>query len=142
MIRLDGRETSAKVKDELRDKVAQLKSEGKKVPHLAAILVGNDGGSITYVNAKVKACEYVGFDSTLIQYDDISEADLLKKVQELNEDDNIDGFIVQLPLPDHIDERKVTLAIDPSKDVDGFHPENIGRMSLGLRQLQMVLLSY
>ncbi|MAY83727.1 MAG: bifunctional 5,10-methylene-tetrahydrofolate dehydrogenase/5,10-methylene-tetrahydrofolate cyclohydrolase [Flavobacteriales bacterium] len=130
---LDGRKTSASIKDELKAKVAELKKEGKKVPHLAAVLVGEDGGSITYVNAKVKACDYVGYDSTLIRFpDSISEEELLSKVDELNNDKSIDGFIVQLPLPKHIDERKVTLAIDPAKDVDGFHPENIGRMSLGL----------
>ena len=130
---LDGRKTSASIKDELKAKVAELKKEGKKVPHLAAVLVGEDGGSITYVNAKVKACDYVGYDSTLLRFPDtISEEELLAKVDELNRDSDIDGFIVQLPLPNHIDERKVTLAIDPAKDVDGFHPENIGRMSLGL----------
>lgn len=130
---LDGRKTSSAIKDELKEKVSLLQSKGEKVPHLAAVLVGEDGGSITYVNAKVKACEYVGYDSTLIKYDStVSEAELLKKVEELNQDEAIDGFIVQLPLPKHIDDRKVTLAIDPSKDVDGFHPENIGRMSLGL----------
>lgn len=130
---LDGKKTANLIKEELKEKVLQLKGAGAKVPHLAAILVGNDGGSITYVNAKVKACEYIGFDSTLIKYEDtISEEELLKKVEELNNDDQIDGFIVQLPLPKHIDERKVTLAISPKKDVDGFHPENIGRMTLGL----------
>lgn len=130
---LNGRKTSAQIKDELRSKVDKLKAEGEKTPHLAAVLVGEDGGSITYVNAKVKACNYVGYESTLIEYSsDVSEAELLAKVEELNQDPSIDGFIVQLPLPDHIDERKVTLAIDPAKDVDGFHPENIGRMSLGL----------
>lgn len=133
MQKLDGRITSAQIKDEIKLKVSSLRSHDKKVPHLAAILVGEDGGSITYVNAKVKACDYVGFDSSLFRYDDsISEDELLKKVQELNEDPDIDGFIVQLPLPKHIDEKKITLAIDPMKDVDGFHPENIGRMSLGL----------
>ncbi len=133
MQKLDGRKTSAEIKDEIREEVNSLRSSGKRVPHLAAILVGEDGGSITYVNAKVKACDYVGFDSTLIKFnDEISEEELLSKVHELNEDPSIDGFIVQLPLPKHIDEKKVTLAINPSKDVDGFHPENIGRMSLGL----------
>ena len=130
---LDGRKTSSEIKDEIKEKVSSLKASGGRAPHLAAILVGNDGGSITYVNAKVKACDYVGFDSTLIKYDEsISEEELMEKVQELNNDDRIDGFIVQLPLPKHIDEKKVTLAIHPAKDVDGFHPENIGRMSLGL----------
>jgi len=130
---LDGRKTSASIKDELKTKVEELKAAGKKLPHLAAILVGEDGGSITYVNAKVKACDYIGYQSTLIRFPDtISETELLNKVEELNRDESIDGFIVQLPLPKHIDEKKVTLAIDPAKDVDGFHPENIGRMSLGL----------
>jgi methylenetetrahydrofolate dehydrogenase (NADP+)/methenyltetrahydrofolate cyclohydrolase len=130
---LDGRKTSASIKDELKAKVAELNQEGEKVPHLAAVLVGEDGGSITYVNAKVKACDYVGYDSSLIKFpEDVSEAELLAKVEELNQDPAIDGFIVQLPLPKHIDEKKVTLTIDPAKDVDGFHPENIGRMSLGL----------
>ena len=106
---------------------------GKKVPHLAAVLVGNDGGSLTYVNAKVKACEQIGFESSLIQYEDsVSEEELLAKVNELNDDPAIDGFIVQLPLPKHIDELKVTQAIDPLKDVDGFHPENLGKMVLNL----------
>lgn len=130
---LDGRKTSASIKDELKAKVAELNKQGEKVPHLAAVLVGEDGGSITYVNAKVKACDYVGYTSSLIKFsEDVSEAELLAKVEELNQDKAIDGFIVQLPLPKHIDEKKVTLAIDPAKDVDGFHPENIGRMSLGL----------
>lgn len=130
---LDGKATAASIKEELKAKVQLLKEKGEKVPHLAAILVGDDGGSITYVNAKVKACDYIGFDSTLIKYDaSVSEEVLLAKIEELNQDDSIDGFIVQLPLPKHIDERKVTLAISPQKDVDGFHPENIGRMTLGL----------
>jgi len=130
---LDGRKTSKTIKNELKQKVEELKKKGDKIPHLAAVLVGSDGGSITYVNAKVKACNYVGFESTLIQFpEDVSETELLNKVETLNRDAAIDGFIVQLPLPKHIDEKKVTLAIDPSKDVDGFHPENVGRMSLGL----------
>ena len=133
MILLDGKKTAQEIKDQLKNQVDQLKKDGEKKPHLAAILVGNDGGSITYVNAKVKACEYIGINSTLIKFDDdIPESELLKKVEELNRNDAIDGFIVQLPLPKHIDERKVTLAISPSKDVDGFHPENVGRMTLGL----------
>lgn len=133
MILLDGKKTAQKIKDQLKKQVDQLKKNGEKKPHLAAILVGNDGGSITYVNAKVKACEYIGINSTLIKFnDDIPESELLKKVEELNRNDAIDGFIVQLPLPKHIDERKVTLAISPAKDVDGFHPENVGRMTLGL----------
>lgn len=130
---LDGAETSRVIKENITREVEQMLSEGKKAPHLAAVLVGEDGGSITYVNAKVKACEKVGFQSSLIRYpESVSEAELLKKVEELNTDDSIDGFIVQLPLPKHIDEKKVTLAISPSKDVDGFHPENLGRMALGL----------
>jgi methylenetetrahydrofolate dehydrogenase (NADP+)/methenyltetrahydrofolate cyclohydrolase len=133
MILLDGKKTSNDIKDEITIKVAELKKQGKKTPHLAAIIVGANGASITYVNAKVKACEKVGFDSSLIELpDDVSEADLLAKIDELNNDDNIDGFIVQLPLPKHIDEHKVTLAVSPAKDVDGFHPENLGRMVLDL----------
>ncbi len=130
---LDGKATAAAIREELKQAVDQRKKEGKKIPHLVAILVGNDGGSLTYVNAKVKACEEIGFESTLIHYDeDISEQELLNKILELNEDDNIDGFIVQLPLPKHIDELKITLAINPLKDVDGFHPENLGKMMLNL----------
>jgi len=130
---LDGRATSTKIKQELAEEVAKIKTNGEKIPHLAAILVGADGASETYVNAKVKACELVGFKSTLLRFDsDISEADLLAEIEKLNNDSDIDGFIVQLPLPDHIDETKVTLAVDPAKDVDGFHPENVGRMSIGL----------
>lgn len=130
---LDGKKTSEDIKQEIAQKVKDLQAQGKKTPHLAAIIVGNDGASRTYVNSKVKTCEKVGFNSTLIELPtDISEADLLAKVNELNNDDDIDGFIVQLPLPAHIDEHKVTLAVKPSKDVDGFHPENLGRMMLGL----------
>jgi methylenetetrahydrofolate dehydrogenase (NADP+)/methenyltetrahydrofolate cyclohydrolase len=133
MILLDGKKTSNDIKDEITIKVAELKQQGKKTPHLAAIIVGNDGASRTYVNAKVKSCEKVGFNSTLVELPDtISEADLLAKVEELNNNDDIDGFIVQLPLPKHIDEHKVTLAVSPGKDVDGFHPESLGRMMLGL----------
>ncbi len=133
MILLDGKKTSNDIKDEITIKVAELKAQGKKTPHLAAIIVGNNGASVTYVNAKVKACEKVGFESTLVQLsEDISEDDLLAKIEKLNNDDAIDGFIVQLPLPKHIDEHKVTLAVSPAKDVDGFHPENLGRMVLSL----------
>ncbi len=133
MILLDGKKTSNDIKDEITIKVAELNAQGKKTPHLAAIIVGNNGASVTYVNAKVKACEKVGFESTLVQLsEDISEDDLLAKIEELNNDDEIDGFIVQLPLPKHIDEHKVTLAVSPAKDVDGFHPENLGRMVLNL----------
>ena len=107
--------------------------EGKKQPHLAAVLVGHDGGSETYVAYKIKDCEAVGFKSSLIRYeDDVTEAELLAKIKELNEDDDLDGFIVQLPLPKHISEQKVIEAIDPKKDVDGFHPVNVGRMVIGL----------
>ena len=130
---LDGKVTAAQIRLELSEVVKERKLQGKKIPHLAAILVGNDGGSVTYVNAKVKACEEIGFESTLIRYDDsVPEDILLAKVQALNEDKSIDGFIVQLPLPAHIDEQKVTLAIDPKKDVDGFHPMNLGNMLLDI----------
>jgi len=130
---LDGKATEQEIREELRLAVEERKANGKKVPHLAAVLVGNDGGSLTYVNAKVKACEQIGFESSLIQYEDsVSEEELLTKVNELNDDPKIDGFIVQLPLPKHIDELKVTQAIDPLKDVDGFHPENLGKMVLNL----------
>lgn len=130
---LDGKVTAEAIRAELRKAVEERKANGKKIPHLAAVLVGSDGGSLTYVNAKVKACDEIGFKSTLIQYEsDISEEALLHKVNELNNDPEIDGFIVQLPLPDHIDELKVTEAIDPKKDVDGFHPMNLGNMVLSL----------
>lgn len=129
---LDGKATAEQIRLELKSAVEKRRANGQKIPHLAAILVGNDGGSLTYVNAKVKACEQIGFDSSLIRYEDISESALLEKVHELNNDDSIDGFIVQLPLPDHIDELKITMAIDPLKDVDGFHPENLGKMVLNL----------
>jgi methylenetetrahydrofolate dehydrogenase (NADP+)/methenyltetrahydrofolate cyclohydrolase len=130
---LDGKKTSEAIKIEIAEKVKILKSQGKSAPHLAAIIVGDNGASLTYVNAKVKACQKVGFESSLIQLpESISEEELLHKIAELNRDNSIDGFIVQLPLPDHIDEHKVTLAIDPKKDVDGFHPENLGRMMLNL----------
>lgn len=130
---LDGKATSEQIKKELSQAVQDRKKNGKKIPHLAAILVGNDGGSLTYVNAKVKACELIGFESTLIKYDEsVSEEVLLDKVKALNDDKSVDGFIVQLPLPKHIDELKVTQAIDPKKDVDGFHPVNLGNMMLNL----------
>ncbi|MGV6862216.1 MAG: bifunctional 5,10-methylenetetrahydrofolate dehydrogenase/5,10-methenyltetrahydrofolate cyclohydrolase [Putridiphycobacter sp.] len=133
MVLLDGKKTAQEIKDELKIKVDQLKKNGKKVPHLAAVLVGNNGASVTYVNAKVKACKYVGFESTLVNLsEDITETELLNKINELNQDENIDGYIVQLPLPKHIDELKVTKAISPQKDVDGFHPENLGKMVLNL----------
>ena len=130
---LDGKKTSLTIQQELAQKVEEKVSKGLKRPHLAAILVGDDGPSQTYVNAKVKACDRIGFKSTLINLDsNISEEKLLNKIHDLNTDNDVDGFIVQLPLPDHIDESKVTLAIDPKKDVDGFHPMNVGNMTLGL----------
>lgn len=130
---LDGRTTAEEIRKELSEAVQERKRNGKKIPHLAAILVGNDGGSLTYVGAKVKACDQIGFESTLIRYDEtVPEDILLAKVHSLNEDKSIDGFIVQLPLPAHIDEMKITLAIDPKKDVDGFHPENLGKMILNV----------
>ena len=133
MILLDGKTTSENIRKELGEAIQLRKSKGMKIPHLVAILVGNDGGSKTYVEAKVKACEQIGFESSLIRYDEtISEKELLDKVHSLNIDDDIDGFIVQLPLPKHIDEMKVTEAIDPKKDVDGFHPMNLGNMVLNL----------
>lgn len=133
MIVLDGKKTAQDIQLEIAEKVERLKADGKKTPHLAAILVGGDGASLTYVNAKVKACERVGFESTLVHMDAATSEDaLLNKIHELNNDDAIDGFIVQLPLPKHIDQTKVTLAVSPGKDVDGFHPENIGKMCLNL----------
>ncbi len=130
---LDGKKAAQAIKDELRIDVAQLAAEGKKIPHLAAILIGNNGASETYVSAKVKACEEVGFKSTLIRFEDsLAELKLLDKIQVLNNDPDIDGILVQLPLPDHIADEKVINAIDPDKDVDGFHPVNVGRMVQGL----------
>lgn len=130
---LDGKQTSEQIRQEIASQVATIKAQGGKAPHLVAVLVGKDGASETYVTNKVKDCEEVGFESTVIRLSDaISEAELLAMVEELNKDDQVDGFIVQLPLPDHIDEHKVTLAIDSSKDVDGFCPENLGKMCLGL----------
>lgn len=133
MTLLDGKKTSEAIQQEIAAEVAALKAGGARAPHLAAILIGNDGGSVTYVNNKVLACERVGFESSLFHYEDtITEAELLNKIDELNQDDAIDGFIVQLPLPKHIDPEKVLEAIDPKKDVDGFHPINVGRMVAGL----------
>ncbi len=130
---IDGKKVSSEIKDEIAQEVDKIKSSGERAPHLAAILVGHDGGSETYVAHKVKACEQVGFDSTLVRYEDnVTEKELLAKVEELNNDDTIDGFIVQLPLPKHISEQKVIESISPFKDVDGFHPVNVGRMSIGL----------
>ena len=133
MIRLDGKQTSNEIKEEIKVTVSEMKARGERVPHLAAVLVGNDGASLTYVGSKVRSCEYVGFDSTLIRLEaDISETDLLQQIDDLNQDDTLDGYIVQLPLPKNIDEEKILLAIDPKKDVDGFHPANFGRMALEL----------
>lgn len=130
---IDGKKVSDEIKDEIAGIVAKRISMGLKKPHLAAILVGNDGASKTYVGAKVKSCKLVGFDSTLIELpDSISESELLQTIDSLNNDERIDGFIVQLPLPEHIDGQKVTMAINPSKDVDGFHPESLGKMMLNL----------
>ena len=133
MILLDGKKTANDIKEEIAIEVNQLKASGGKTPHLAAILVGNDGASETYIKAKVKACEKVGFRSTLIRLNNnVSEEKLLKEIQKVNNNLDIDGLIVQLPLPDQINAMKITEAILPSKDVDGFHPENIGRMVLNL----------
>ena len=130
---IDGKAISAQIRKEIAEEVAQIKSRGGKTPHLAAVLVGHDGGSETYVANKVKMCEEVGFKSTLIRYEnDITEAELLACVDRLNNDADIDGFIVQLPLPKHISEDKITEAIDYRKDVDGFHPVNVGRLVIGL----------
>ena len=130
---LDGKKTSEALKQEIAEEVKQLKAEGKKVPHLAAVLVGDDGASLTYVGSKVKSCEQVGFESTLVKLPaNISEEALLQEIEKLNANPEIDGYIVQLPLPKHIDEQKILLAIDPTKDVDGFHPANFGRMALDM----------
>ncbi len=130
---IDGKLTSKEVRKEIAAEVEAIKAGGGKIPHLAAILVGHDGGSESYVSGKMKACEEVGFKSSLIRYEeDVTEAELLAKVKELNNDPDIDGFIVQLPLPKHIDEDKVNETIDPRKDVDGFHPVNVGRMTIGM----------
>lgn len=130
---LNGNQTAKAIKNEIAEEVAARKSKGLKVPHLVAVLVGNDGGSEAYVSYKVKDCAEVGFESSLIRREaDVSESELLSLVAELNADEHVDGFIVQLPLPKHIDEQKVLLAIDPAKDVDGFHPTNVGRMVVGL----------
>src|SRR6056297_43684 len=133
MERIDGKKISSQIKEEIAQEIEQIKSQGGKIPHLVAVLVGNDPASETYVSHKEKACNKVGMESQVLRLDEtISEADLLKKVDELNNDDKVDGFIVQLPLPDHIDEQKVIESIDPKKDVDGFHPINMGRMVIGL----------
>ena len=133
MVILDGKETSDQIKLEIRDEVNKMKLKGERVPHLAAVIVGNDGASLTYVGSKVRSCDYVGFKSSLIQFNnDISEKKLLDEIKKLNHNPILDGYIVQLPLPKHINEQKILLAIDPKKDVDGFHPENFGRMALQL----------
>ncbi len=133
MILIDGKKIAAEMKQEIAAEVAKMRENGAKQPHLAAILVGHDGGSETYVAYKIKDCEAVGFKSSLIRYeDDVTEEELLAKVHELNNDADLDGFIVQLPLPKHISEQKIIEAIDPKKDVDGFHPINVGRMVIGL----------
>lgn len=133
MILLDGKQTSAKIKEEIEAQVSVMKQQNKRMPHLAAVLVGTNGASMTYVGAKVKACQLVGFESTLIELSaETTEAQLLNKIEQLNNNPEIDGFIVQLPLPKHIDEQKVLMAVDPDKDVDGFHPMNVGRLTLDL----------
>lgn len=130
---LDGKKTSEAIKQEIAEEVKVLKAAGKKAPHLAAVLVGDDGASLTYVGSKVKACEQVGFASTLVKLPaNISEEALLQEIAKLNANADIDGYIVQLPLPKHIDEQKILLAVDPAKDVDGFHPANFGRMALDM----------
>ncbi len=131
MIVLDGKKTAIALKEEIKLTVDNRINDGKKIPHLAAVLVGNDGASLTYVGSKVRSCEQIGIKSTLIHLDEtISENELLQKITQLNNDDSLDGYIVQLPLPEHINEEKILFAIDPRKDVDGFHPSNFGRMAL------------
>ncbi|HNQ26934.1 MAG TPA: tetrahydrofolate dehydrogenase/cyclohydrolase catalytic domain-containing protein [Aquaticitalea sp.] len=133
MVLLDGKKISNDIKNEIAEQVKKMKSRGEKVPHLAAIIVGNDGASLTYVASKVKACERVGFDSTLIRMPNTtSEIELLDKIEELNLNPDIDGFIIQLPLPKQINTQKVLLAVNPEKDVDGFHPTNFGKMALDM----------
>jgi len=133
MILLDGRKVSNDIKDEIAEEVKKMKANGEKVPHLAAVIVGNDGASLTYVGSKVRACERIGFESTLVQLSNtISEFELLDTIDELNNNDDIDGFIIQLPLPPQINEKKVLMAVDPKKDVDGFHPMNFGKMALDM----------
>ncbi|MDE6237481.1 MAG: bifunctional methylenetetrahydrofolate dehydrogenase/methenyltetrahydrofolate cyclohydrolase FolD [Muribaculaceae bacterium] len=130
---IDGKQTAAEIKQEIAAEVKEMEARGERAPHLAAILVGHDGGSETYVANKVKACAECGFKSSLIRFeDDVTEERLLEEIKRLNEDEDVDGFIVQLPLPKHIDEQRIIRAIDPAKDVDGFHPINVGNMSIGL----------
>ena len=133
MVLLDGKKISNEIKAEIKEEVTAMKARGEKVPHLAAILVGNDGASLTYVGSKVRSCKRIGFESTLIHLpEETTEEELLEKVQGLNKDPEIDGYIVQLPLPKHIDEQKVLMAVDPDKDADGFHPTNFGKMALDM----------
>ena len=133
MIILDGRKTSNEIKDEIAESVKEIVASGSRAPHLAAVIVGEDGASLTYVGSKVRACKRVGYDSTLVKLPEtITQQELLDKVNELNNDDNIDGYNVQLPLPSHIDSKKILMAVDPAKDVDGFHPTNFGKMALNL----------
>ena len=133
MIILDGKKTSNDIKAEIAESVKEIVANGSRPPHLAAVIVGNDGASLTYVGSKVRACKRVGFDSTLINLSEsTSEDELLEKVNELNNDEQIDGYIVQLPLPKHIDSQKILMAVDADKDVDGFHPTNFGKMALSL----------
>ncbi len=130
---LDGKKISNEIKEEIAAVVSEMKARGEKVPHLAAVIVGNDGASLTYVGSKVRSCERVGFESTMVRLPNTtSEQELLKKIHELNADDAIDGFIVQLPLPPQIDTQRVLMAVDPDKDVDGFHPTNFGKMALDM----------
>ncbi len=130
---LDGKKVSNDIKEEIKLQVDKMKAKNEKVPHLAAVIVGNDGASLTYVGSKVRACERVGFESTMVRMSNTtSEIELLDKIEELNQDDDIDGFIIQLPLPPQINTQKVLMAVDPSKDVDGFHPENFGKMALDM----------
>lgn len=131
---IDGKKISNQIKEEIKVEVDSLKALGKKIPHLAAVIVGEDGASLTYVGSKVRSCKQVGFNSTLVKLaESITENELLDEIYKLNNNDSIDGFIVQLPLPKHIDEQKILLAIDPNKDVDGFHPTNFGKMALNMR---------
>lgn len=131
---LDGRKTSNDIKNEIKTEVDKMKADGEKVPHLAAVIVGNDGASLTYVGSKVRACERVGFESTMVRMSNTtSEIELLDKIEELNDNDDIDGFIIQLPLPPQINTQKVLMAVSPDKDVDGFHPTNFGKMALNMK---------
>ena len=130
---LDGKKTAKDIKNEIAVEVQKIKDNGGKVPHLAAVIVGSNGASLTYVGSKVKSCQQIGFESTLVALpEETTQEQLLAKIKELNEDDDLDGYIVQLPLPKHIDEQKILMAIDPDKDVDGFHPANFGKMALDM----------